>query len=121
MGVKENNDDDMISYEETRQLPAAHPETNALFVVSSGAYGRQAVLTMNRRDIVMIVFDTIPSTIRMMRDHVIQCTIYQHPHQQNAVLCRSFLTTWSTASARNMRNISSAMRSGSWKMLKIRP
>jgi LacI family transcriptional regulator len=83
MGVKENNDDDMISYEETRQLLTAHPETNALFVVSSGAYGAaRAVLTMNRRDIVMIVFDTIPSTIRMMRDHVIQCAIYQHPHQQ---------------------------------------
>ena len=83
MGVKENNDDDMISYEETRQLLTSHPETNALFVVSSGAYGAaRAVLTMNRRDIVMIVFDTIPSTIRMMRDHVIQCAIYQHPHQQ---------------------------------------
>ena len=83
MGVKENNDDDMISYEETRQLLTSHPETNALFVVSSGAFGAaRAVLTMNRRDIVMIVFDTIPSTIRMMRDHVIQCAIYQHPHQQ---------------------------------------
>ena len=83
MGVKETNDDDMISYEETRQLLTAHPETNAIFVASSGAYGAaRAVRTMNRRDLIMIVFDTIPSTIRMMRDHVIQCAIYQHPHQQ---------------------------------------
>ena len=83
MGVKETNDDDMISYEETRQLLTAHPETNAIFVASSGGYGAaRAVRTMNRRDLIMIVFDTIPSTIRMMRDHVIQCAIYQHPHQQ---------------------------------------
>lgn len=82
-GVCENDDDDMISYEETRQLLASHPETNALFVISSGAYGAaRAVIAQNRRDIIMIVFDTIPSTIRMMRAHVIQAAIYQHPRQQ---------------------------------------
>ncbi|SFT88261.1 LacI family transcriptional regulator [Selenomonas sp. GACV-9] len=83
MGVRENDDDDMISYEETRQLLAEHPETNALFIISSGAYGAaRAVVAQNRRDIVMVVFDTIPSTIRMMRDHIIQAAIYQHPRQQ---------------------------------------
>lgn len=82
-GVCENDDDDMISYEETRQLLTGHPETNALFVISSGAYGAaRAVIAQNRRDILMIVFDTIPSTIRMMRAHVIQAAIYQHPRQQ---------------------------------------
>lgn len=82
-GVRENDDDDMISYEETRQLLIDHPDTNALFVISSGAYGAaRAVVAQNRRDIIMIVFDTIPSTIRMMRAHVIQAAIYQHPRQQ---------------------------------------
>ena len=83
MGVQETNDDEIIAYEKTRQLLTEHPETNAIFVASSGAYGAgRAVLTMNRRDLILIVFDTIPSTIRMMRDHVVQCAIYQHPHQQ---------------------------------------
>lgn len=82
-GVHENEDDDMISYEKTRQLLEEHPETNALFIISSGAYGAaRAVMSKNRRDIVMVVFDTIPSTIRMMHDHIIQAAIYQHPRQQ---------------------------------------
>lgn len=82
-GVCENDDDDNISYEKTCQLLTSHPETNALFVISSGAYGAsRAVITKSRRDIIMIVFDTIPSTIRMMRAHVIQAAIYQHPRQQ---------------------------------------
>ena len=47
------------------------------------SYGAaRAVVAQNRRDIIMIVFDTIPSTIRMMRAHVIQAAIYQHPRQQ---------------------------------------
>lgn len=83
MGVRENNDDDIISYEETQRLLTEHPETNALFVISAGAYGAaRAVVAQKRRDIIMVVFDTIPSTIRMMRQHIIQAAIYQHPRQQ---------------------------------------
>jgi LacI family transcriptional regulator len=81
--VRENNDDDIISYEETQRLLTEHPETNALFVISAGAYGAaRAVVAQKRRDIIMVVFDTIPSTIRMMRQHIIQAAIYQHPRQQ---------------------------------------
>ena len=83
MGVRENNDDDIISYEETRQLLSEHPETNALFVISSGAYGAaRAVVAQNRRDVIMVVFNTIPSTVRMMHSRLIQAAIYQHPRQQ---------------------------------------
>ncbi len=83
LSVQETNDDDMIAYEETRQLLAEHPETNSLFVISSGAYGAaRAILATKRQDITVIVFDTIPSTIKMMQEHVIQAAIYQHPHQQ---------------------------------------
>lgn len=83
MEVRENDDDDMISYEATRQILEEHPETNALFVISSGAYGAaRAVIAKKRRDIVMVVFDTIPSTVQMMHDHIIQAAIYQHPRQQ---------------------------------------
>lgn len=83
LGIQETEDDDMIAYEDVRQLLADHPETNALFVISSGAYGAaRAVLAAKRHDITVIVFDTIPTTIEMMKKGVIQAAIYQHPHQQ---------------------------------------
>lgn len=83
LGAQETEDDDMVAYECTRTLLSEHPETNSIFVISAGAYGAaRAVLASNRTDITMIVFDTIPSTIEMMRRRVIQAALYQHPHQQ---------------------------------------
>ena len=82
-GVEETEDDDMIAYEKVRQFLIDHPELNSLFVISAGAYGAaRAVLASRREDITMIVFDTIPTTIEMMKKGVIQAAIYQHPHQQ---------------------------------------
>lgn len=82
-GVEETEDDDMIAYEKVRQFLLDHPELNSLFVISAGAYGAaRAVLASRREDITMIVFDTIPTTIEMIKKGVIQAAIYQHPHQQ---------------------------------------
>ena len=82
-GVEETEDDDMIAYEKVRQLLLDHPELNSFFVISAGAYGAaRAILASRREDITMIVFDTIPTTIEMMKKGVIQAAIYQHPHQQ---------------------------------------
>ena len=83
IAVRETEDDDMIAYEQVKQLLAEHPEMNSLFVISSGAYGAaRALMTSGRKDITTIVFDTIPTTIRMMQRGIIQAAIYQHPHQQ---------------------------------------
>ena len=82
-GVEECEDDDMIAYEKVRQLLLDHPELNSIFIISAGAYGAaRAVLAAGRKDITMIVFDTIPTTIEMMKKGVIQAALYQHPHQQ---------------------------------------
>lgn len=82
-GVEETEDDDMIAYKKVRQFLLDHPELNSLFVISAGAYGAaRAILASRREDITMIVFDTIPTTIEMMKKGVIQAAIYQHPHQQ---------------------------------------
>jgi len=85
LSVQETEDDDILAYEEIKTLLQEHPETNAIFVISSGAsYGAaRAVQAAGRAgSITMVVFDTIPSTIRMMQAGVIQAALYQHPHQQ---------------------------------------
>lgn len=88
--IEETNDDDFIAYGQTQKLLQEHPEINTLYVISSGAsYGvARAVAASERRDITFIVFDTIPSTIRMMHRHIIQAAIYQHPHQQGIISMR---------------------------------
>ena len=83
LGVEETADDDMQAYEAARKLIDEHPEINALFVVSSGGYGTaRAIQAANRRDITIVAFDTIPSTIDMMQKGLIKAALYQHPHQQ---------------------------------------
>jgi LacI family transcriptional regulator len=83
--IKENNDDDILSYNTTKDMLEEHPEINALFVISSGGnYGAcRAVLSLYKeKDLTIIVFDTIPTTIEMMKNHIIKAAIYQHPRQQ---------------------------------------
>ncbi len=83
--VQENNDDDILSYDITRTMLETHPEINTLFLLSSGgAYGAcRAVLARGlQKKLTILAFDTIPTTIEMMRKGIIQAAIYQHPHQQ---------------------------------------
>jgi LacI family transcriptional regulator len=83
MGVAETADDDLQAYEAARQLIAKNPEINAIFVVSSGGYGTaRAIQAAGREDIIIVAFDTIPSTIEMMKKGLIKAALYQHPHQQ---------------------------------------
>ena len=83
LGVEETADDDMQAYEAARKLITEHPEINAIFVVSSGGYGTaRAIQAAGRTDITIVAFDTIPSTIDMMKKGLIKAALYQHPHQQ---------------------------------------
>lgn len=83
LGIEETADDDMQAYEAARKLISEHPEINAIFVVSSGGYGTaRAIQAANRQDITIVAFDTIPSTIDMMKKGLIKAALYQHPHQQ---------------------------------------
>lgn len=83
--IQENNDDDILSYDTTKTMLEQHPDINALFVISSGGvYGVcRAVLALHKeKSLTILVFDTIPTTIEMMKQQVIQAAIYQHPAQQ---------------------------------------
>jgi LacI family transcriptional regulator len=83
LGVAETADDDLQAYEAARSLIADNPEIDAIFVVSSGGYGAaRAIQAVGREDITIVAFDTIPSTIDMMKKGLIKAALYQHPHQQ---------------------------------------
>ncbi|WP_294160656.1 substrate-binding domain-containing protein [uncultured Selenomonas sp.] len=89
--VAENEDDERISYEKTKEMLTRHADINALFVVSAGAAGAgRAVKELGRAgELTLIVFDTIPTTVTLMKEGVIQAALYQHPHQQAAKAIRA--------------------------------
>ena len=80
----ENEDDEICSYERTREMLLEHPQINALFIIAGGVYGAcRAVLSVKRpQPLTVIAFDSVPSTVEMMKKGVIQAVIYQHPYRQ---------------------------------------
>lgn len=84
MDVVENEDDEIYSYDRTRQMLQQHPDMDALFVVAAGVYGAcRAVLSLpDRKEITVIAFDSVPTTVEMMKKGVLKTIIYQHPYRQ---------------------------------------
>lgn len=91
LAVEENEDDERISYEKAKTMLEKYPELNALFVISAGASGAgQAVKELGRvQSVTLIVFDTIPTTVQLMKEGVVKAALYQHPHQQAAKAIRA--------------------------------
>ncbi|TCS80899.1 LacI family DNA-binding transcriptional regulator [Pectinatus cerevisiiphilus] len=82
--IQENDDDDICSYDKTKEMIMHHPEINVLFIVAAGVYGAcRAVLALNKQDqLTILAFDTVPTTVEMMKKHIIKAVIYQHPYRQ---------------------------------------
>lgn len=93
----ENNDDDFISYERTKDMLEANPDMNAIFFAAGGTYGGcKAILASGRKDIKVITFDKIDTTVEMMDLDVISATICQQPKVQGSLPLKilfNFLTT----------------------------
>lgn len=88
VAITEDQDDEMISYEKNLAMLQQHPEINAFFAGSSGGiYGAcRAIKSCGREhDIAVVVFDTLPTTVEMMKEGLIQATIYQHPRRQGQI------------------------------------
>lgn len=83
----ENKDDDFISYEKTTKMLADHPEMNAVFFAAGGTYGGcKSILAANReRNMKIITFDKIATTIEMMKRDVVSATICQQPRLQGTL------------------------------------
>lgn len=82
--IVESEDDDIIAFEATNRLLEKYPQLDAIFIVAAGVYGVcRAVLAQNRQTHIKIVsFDSVPTTIEMLKQQVIDVTIYQHPYTQ---------------------------------------
>lgn len=82
--VQENEDDDISSYDKTKYMLEKFPQINVLFIVAAGVYGAcRAVISLHKQDdLTIIAFDTVPTTVEMMKKHVIKAVIYQHPYRQ---------------------------------------
>lgn len=82
--IQENDDDDICSYDKTKFMLEKYPQINSIFIVVAGVYGAcRAILALNKQEkITTITFDTVPTTVEMMRKKVIKTTIYQHPYRQ---------------------------------------
>ena len=88
ISITEDQDDEMISYEKNLDMLRQHPGINVVFAASSGGiYGAcRAIMACGReKDITVIVFDTLPTTVEMMKKGLIQATIYQHPRRQGQI------------------------------------
>ena len=82
--VIEHEDDDILAYDAMCRLLGEHPEIDAISILAAGGYGVcRAVLQLpeERRPLV-IGFDTVPTTVEMMKKGLIKATIYQHPYRQ---------------------------------------
>lgn len=82
--VQENEDDDISSYDKTKYMLEKYPQIDVLFIVAAGVYGAcRAVISLHKQnDLTIIAFDTVPTTVEMMKKHVIKAVIYQHPYRQ---------------------------------------
>lgn len=82
--IIENGDDDYKSYGAVSALLAARPDLNALYFTAAGVYGGcRAILDAGLKQMpVVITFDAVPTTKKMLAKGVITATICQHPKEQ---------------------------------------
>lgn len=88
--VIQNSDDDICSYNRTKEMLQAKPEINALFLAAGGSYGAcRAVMELpEAHRPLVIAFDSVPATVEMMRQGIVRAIIYQHPFRQGNLAAR---------------------------------
>lgn len=84
--IAENEDDDYKSYEAVYALLGKHPDIDALYFTAAGVYGgcRAIQNSSLQKKPVVITFDAVPSTKKMLTDGIVTATICQHPKEQGA-------------------------------------
>lgn len=82
--IRENHDDEITSYNETRSLLREHPEIRALFFAAAGVAGGCRAAEESGRPLKIVTFDEVPSTVALLKRGVISATISQQPRRQGA-------------------------------------
>lgn len=80
----ENNDDDIESFEVTKQLLLNYPDLDTIYLTAAGVYGAARAVQSHKsqKNITMICCDDIPQTKELVRQGVISATICQQPITQ---------------------------------------
>lgn len=82
----ESLDDNKKAYDLVSHMLREHPELNAFYFTAAGVYGgcRAIAELAPDRDIKVITFDEVPSTVEMMHRNIITATICQEPYWQGS-------------------------------------
>lgn len=82
----ESLDDDNRAYDLVSHMLREHPELNAFYFAAAGVYGgcRAIAELAPDRDIRVITFDEVPTTVEMMQKNIITATICQEAYWQGA-------------------------------------
>lgn len=80
--IVENNDDDNVSYNVTKDLLSKHKNINALFLTAAGVAGTIRATNELGFGGRIICFDDTDDIKRFVADGKIQATICQHPYEQ---------------------------------------
>jgi LacI family transcriptional regulator len=82
--IAENHDDEFESYALTKKILEKYPRIGALFYTAAGVNGGCKAVVESRKDIKVVTFDEVPTTIAMLKEGVISATIGQQPYMQGA-------------------------------------
>lgn len=82
----ESFDDDKNAYELVTSMLREHPELTAFYFTAAGVYGgcRAIQEFALEKNIKVITFDEVPSTVEMMQKNIITATICQEPYWQGS-------------------------------------
>ncbi len=84
-GIVENHDDDIESYNATRELLMQHSDIDALFFAAAGVYGGCRAVQESGLHPKIVTFDDVPTTLDMLKDGVISATISQQTSRQGSL------------------------------------
>ena len=85
--IVENSDDDRISNDVTKQLINKHSEINAIYMTAGGVCGTASALKELGLDkkIILITYDDVPKTVKLINEGVVNATICQEPLIQGSL------------------------------------
>jgi len=82
--IVENHDDEFESYALTKKILEKYPRIGALFYTAAGVNGGCKAVIESKKDVRVVTFDEVPTTIAMLKEGVISATIGQQPFKQGA-------------------------------------
>ncbi len=83
--IKENHDDDYISYSIATEMLTSHDPVDAIYLASAGTLGVcKAIETVGRKHPVFLCYDRFPQIEPMLKNRVITATICQQPFYQGS-------------------------------------